>query len=85
MPTDLCGMVPTGFAVAVVEKAAELFDMELPGEAVDNTRRYFRKVLKKGAKETSGTELDGKTEAIVVAAVGVYELPVPIIQVKVAG
>ena len=30
------GVVPTSLALAVVEKATELFDLDLPGEAVDN-------------------------------------------------
>jgi hypothetical protein len=51
MPAYLCGVVPTGFTVAVMEKATELFDLELPGEAVDDARRDAREVLKEGTEE----------------------------------
>ena len=64
-------MVPTGFTVAVMEEATELFDLELPGEAIDDTRRDVGEVLKEGAKETGGAELDGKTQTAMVAAMRV--------------
>ena len=64
MPAYLCGVVPTGFTVAVMEKATELFDLELPGEAVDDARRDAREVLKEGTKETRSAELDGKPKRL---------------------
>lgn len=38
------------FAGAVVKKATELFDLELPRETVDHTSRYTQKVFKEGAQ-----------------------------------
>ena len=68
MAAYLRGVVPTGFTVAVMEEATELFDMELPGEAVDDAGRDAGEVLKEGAEKTSGAELDGKTQTAMVAA-----------------
>jgi hypothetical protein len=42
MLADLGGVVPAGFAVPVMEKATELFNVELSGEAVDHAIRYVR-------------------------------------------
>jgi hypothetical protein len=84
MPAYFRGVVPTGFTVAVMKIAAELFDLELPGEAVDDTSRDAREILKEGAKETSGAELDGKAQTAMVAAMRVYELAIKIVQVEVA-
>ena len=84
MPAYLRGVVPTGFTVAVMEEATELFDVELPGEAVDDARRDAREILKEGAKKTGGAELDGKPQTAMVAAMRVDELAIRIVQVEVA-
>jgi hypothetical protein len=63
MPTNFGGMIPSGFAVAVMEKAAELLDLELSREAVDHTSRYIREVLQEGAQEARRAELDGDNPA----------------------
>ncbi len=62
MAAYLRGVVPTGFTVAVMEEATELFDMELPGEAVDDTGRDAREIFKESAKKTGGAELNGKPQ-----------------------
>ena len=51
MSANLSGVVPAGFAVAVMKKATELFDLELQRETVDHISRYIRKVLKEGARK----------------------------------
>src|SRR5206468_2807898 len=81
----LRGVVPTGFAVAVMEKATHLFDLELSCEAVDDAIRHVREVLKEGAKETGGAELDGKTLTAMIAAMGVDEPAIMVVQVEIAG
>jgi hypothetical protein len=85
MPPNLRGVVPTSLALAVVEKATELFDLDLPGEAVDNAVWYVGKVLKKSTQEARRAELDGEAQAVVVAAMGVDQPPVAIIQVEIPG
>jgi len=67
-----------------MEKAAELFDLELPGKAVNHTSWDVGEVLKEGAKETGGAELDGKPQTAMVAAMNVDELAIKIVQVEVA-
>ena len=64
MPAYLRGMVPTGLAVPVLEKATELFDLQLSREAVDDASRHVRQVLQKGAEKTRGAELDGKAQRL---------------------
>ena len=83
-PAYLCGVVPTVFTVAVMEKATELFDLELPGEVVNDARRDAREVLKEGTKKTGGAELDGKPQTAMVTAMRVDELAIRIVQVEVA-
>jgi hypothetical protein len=78
MPPNLRGVVPTSLALAVVEKATELFDLDLPGEAVDNAVWYVGKVLKKSTQEARRAELDGEAQAVVVTAMGVDQPPVAI-------
>lgn len=73
MPTYLRGVVPAGFAVAVMENTTELFDLELSCEAVDDGRRHVREVLKEGAKKTRGAELDGEAPTAMIATMGVDE------------
>jgi hypothetical protein len=57
----------------------------LPREAVGDAVRHIRKIFKEGAKEPSRAKLDGKTQTVVVAAVGVYEPSIAVIQVEVTG
>jgi hypothetical protein len=85
MPPDLCGVVPTSLALAVVEKATELFDLDLPGEAVDNAIWHVGKVLKKSTQEARRAELDGEAQTVVVTAMGVDQPPVAIVQVEIPG
>jgi hypothetical protein len=85
MPTYLRGVVPKGLAVAVIERATELLDLELSCEAVDDASRHVREVLKKGALETGGAELDGETQTAMIAAMGVDEPTITVVQVGVAG
>ena len=67
MHAYLRGVIPSRLALSVMEKAAELIDAELPGEIVDHAGRHFGEVLKESAEKTRRAELDGKTEAAVVA------------------
>jgi hypothetical protein len=83
MLANLRRVVPTSLTVAVVKKATELIDLKLMSQAVDDANRHVRKVLQKGAQEASRAELNGKAETIVVATVGVDQLPVAVIQVEV--
>jgi hypothetical protein len=85
MLADFGGMVPTSLTVAVVEEAAELIDLELPGDAVDHTSWYIGEVLREGAQEAGRTELDGEAQAVVVAAMRAYQTPIAVIQVEVTG
>ena len=73
MATYLGGVVPARLAFAVVEKATELLDVELPGEAVDDAVRHVRKIFQEGPQEAGGAKLDGKAQSVVATAVGVYE------------
>jgi hypothetical protein len=81
MPPYLRGVVPAGFAVAVMENATELFDVELPCEAVDDANRHVREILKEGAKETGRAELDGEAQPAMIATMGVNEPLITVIQV----
>src|ERR1051326_1161567 len=85
MLANLGGVVPAGFTVAVVEEATELFDLELPREAIDHTSRYIREVFQEGAQETRRAELDGEAQPVMVATMAANQSPVAVIQVKVAG
>jgi hypothetical protein len=58
--------------------------MELPGEAVDDTRRDAREIFKKSAKKTGGAELNGKPQTAMITAMRVDELAIGIVQVEVA-
>jgi hypothetical protein len=82
---NLHGVVPASLAFTVIEEGAELFDLELPREAVDDAVWHIRKIFKEGAKEPSRAKLDGKAQTAVVAAVGVYEPSIAVIQVEVTG
>jgi hypothetical protein len=85
MLTNLAGMIPSGFAVAVMEKAAELFDLELPGQAVDHTSRHIREVFQEGAQKASRAELNGEPQPVVVASMRANQAPITVIQVEVTG
>lgn len=67
-----------------MEKATELFDLELSCETVDDARRDAGEVLKESAKKTSGAELDGKAQTAMITAMRVDELAIRIVQVEVA-
>ena len=82
MLANLGGVVPAGFAVMVMEKATELFHLELSREAIDHTSRYIREVFQEGAQETRRAELDGEAQPVVAATMGVNQSPVAVIQVK---
>ena len=47
--------------------------------------RHVREVLQKGAEETGGAELDGKAQTAMVAAMGVDEPAITVVQVEIAG
>src|ERR1700729_406557 len=85
MSAYLRGVVPAGFAVAVMEKATKLFDLELPCKAVDDAGRHVREVLQEGAQEPGGAELDGETQTAMFAAMGVDEAAIAVVQVEIAG
>jgi hypothetical protein len=67
-----------------MEKATELFNLELPGKAVDDATRHVREVLKEGAKEPGGAELDGKTQTVMFAPMGVDGAAITVVQVEIA-
>src|SRR5437879_6148024 len=85
MPAYLCSVVPTALAVAVIQEGAELFDLELPREAVNDTVRHVREVLQKGPEEAGGAELDGEAQTAMIAAMGVDEPAITVVQVDIAG
>ena len=85
MLADLGGVVPAGFAVPVMEKATELFNVELSGEAVNHAIRYVREVFQKGAQEARRAKLDGEAQPIVISAMGANQSPIAVIEVKIAG
>jgi hypothetical protein len=68
-----------------MEKATELFNVELSGEAVNHAIRYVREVFQKGAQEARRAKLDGEAQPIVISAMGANQSPIAVIEVKIAG
>jgi len=62
MAANLHGVVPASLTFSVIEEGAELFDLELPRETVDDAVWHIRKIFKEGAKEPSRAKLDGKAQ-----------------------
>lgn len=78
------GVVPAGLLVRVVQEATQLVDAELPGDAVHGADRDLAEIVQKRAEEPGCTELDRKSEAVMIAAVEVDDTSVAIVQVEVA-
>ena len=68
---------------AVIQEAAHLADIELPRNIVQNASRHIAEIFKEGSQKTGGAQLDRETEPAVIAAVGIDDTAVIVIQKKV--
>src|SRR5579884_1552194 len=84
VPADFRGMVPARFAVAVINETAQLLNSELSSQIVHCALRHICQVVEKSAEKSCRAELYSKTEAGVIAAMGVDHFPIALVQEEIA-
>jgi hypothetical protein len=78
------GMIPACFTIAVIEEATQLLNAELPRNAVDHSGWNIRQIFQERTQKPGCAELDGKSQAGMVAAMRVNDPPVTVVEEKVS-